>query len=255
MVGPDSHYRLRATFHVTTNGELGFVRAKSNEVVPITSCDALAPELNDFLKQTRPAAGASEIHALSTRDIEVQGIKYRLHPEVFFQSNRFLLEPFVKEVVDQVGENPGNLLELYCGSGFFSLPLARRAKQLIGVEADSRAIRQARENAKLNGVWNTEFFEGQVDATLEGASIRPDGIILDPPRTGTGARNAARIAALKAPRIVYVSCNPSTFAREAAVFIAAGYRMDRLTMVDQFPNTYHIETVGMFSLGLHQSNR
>jgi 23S rRNA (uracil1939-C5)-methyltransferase len=149
-------------------------------------------------------------------------------------------------VLDQVAENPGNLLELYCGSGFFSLPLARRAKQLIGVESDGRAIRQARENAKLNGVRNIEFFEGQVDATLEGTTIRPDQIILDPPRTGAGVRNAARIAALKARRIVYVSCNPSTFAREAPVFIEAGYRMERLTMVDQFPNTYHIETVAMF---------
>jgi 23S rRNA (uracil1939-C5)-methyltransferase len=107
-------------------------------------------------------------------------------------------------------------------------------------------VRQARENARINGTWQLEFFDGHVDATLEGATLRPDVVVLDPPRTGCGVRNAGRIAALQARRIVYVSCNPTTFAREAAVLVTQNYDLRTITLIDQFPNTYHIEMIARF---------
>ena len=138
-------------------------------------------------------------------------------------------------------------MELYSGVGFFSIPLAQNTTELIGVEGDRVAVRQAQDNARLNSAWNLRIFEGQIDATLRGAKAKPEVVVMDPPRAGCGARNVERIVGLTPERIVYVSCNPTTFASEAAIFVSRGYQLQRLTMVDQFPNTYHIETAALFS--------
>src|SRR5206468_10920668 len=107
----------------------------------------------------------------------------------------------------------------------------------------------ARLNAKLNDVRNVEFFEGSVEETLrQSADVRPNVVVLNPPREGAGRDVAGLVAGLHAKKIVYVSCNPSTFAREAAVMMARGYELESVTMVDQFPNTYHIEMVGVFQM-------
>jgi 23S rRNA (uracil1939-C5)-methyltransferase len=180
--------------------------------------------------------------------IDAHGYKYELSSDSFFQANRFLLDGFIDEVLLQSGTTPADVLELFCGSGFFSIPLAAANRQLIGVESNPAAVRQARDNAKMNGVWNTEFAIGQVDTTLAAADVHPGLIVLNPPRVGAGPTVAERIATMKAPRIVYVSCNPTTFGREAVILVRSGYRLKRVTMVDQFPNTYHIELVALFEL-------
>src|SRR6185436_12933218 len=109
------------------------------------------------------------------------------------------------------------------------------------------AIREARLNAKLNNVANAvEFYEGSVEETLRrSASVRPDVVVMNPPREGAGRDVAGLVAGLGAGKIVYASCNPSTFAREAAVMMSRGYELESVTMIDQFPNTYHIELVGV----------
>jgi 23S rRNA (uracil1939-C5)-methyltransferase len=243
--GPDRNYRMRATFHVSPHGELGFMREKSNVVEPIRECSALAPELNAFIQQSRGPFAGSEVTAVSTSSLEVLGMHYRVDPETFFQANRFILAPFVEEVVFQAGDS-SSLLELYSGSGFFSLHLAAHTAELIAVESNTRSVRQALANAMENNVRNAKFVEADVENWLGRSGLKPDVIVLNPPRAGAGSKNAVCISGLSAERIVYVSCNPSTFAREAAVFNRAGYSLQRLTMVDQFPNTYHIEIVGMF---------
>lgn len=259
ITGPDRNYRLRATFHVM-NGRLGFVNG------PIRECASLVPELNQFIP-TVDAAQAAEVHALSapevvasfvrndgsfersgTATIVVNEIRYRVTADTFFQANRFLLGPFLNEVVEQAGSAGGNVLELYCGSGFFTIPLARIAQEVIAVESNRWAVRQARENATQNKAWHVRFVEGQVDATLRSSDLKPNVVVLDPPRAGCGVKTAETIVRLKPNRIVYVSCNPSTFAREAAAFTAHNYQLRRLTLIDQFPNTYHIETVALFEL-------
>jgi 23S rRNA (uracil1939-C5)-methyltransferase len=244
--GPDQHYRMRAVFHVTPRGELGFVREKSHIVVPIRECSALAPELNAFLQQSHGRFSTREVAAVSTSSVEVLGIRYRVAPDTFFQANRFLLGPFAEEVVSQTEPSGCQILELYCGSGFFSLQLARQAARVTGVEAEARAVRQAIDNACQNEIGRVEFLQSRTDAFLDTTQVRPDVIVLNPPRAGAGTRNAERMARLGARRIVYVSCNPATFAREAAILWRSGYELERLTMVDQFPNTYHIEIIGTF---------
>jgi 23S rRNA (uracil1939-C5)-methyltransferase len=259
ITGADRNYRLRATFHVF-NGRLGFVHG------PIRECASLVPELNQFIP-TVDAKGASEVQALSTPEvvssffladgtiqrsgrgtIHVDGLHYRVSADTFFQANRFLLPAFIREVLEQAGSAPGNILELFAGAGFFSIPLSRVAKEVIAIDSNRPAIRQARENAAANKAGQLRFVEGQVDATLSGESLKPDTVVVDPPRAGCGAKTIDRISQLKPRKIIYVSCNPTTFAREAAILVKNGYELRRLTLVDQFPNTYHIETAAMFEL-------
>ncbi len=265
ITGPDRNYRLRATFHVI-NGRLGFMQEKTNVVIPIQSCASLVPELNQFIASMDPN-GAREVHVVSAPAIaatfvfedgtikrsgramiQVDGIRYRISGETFFQANRFLLMPFINEVLSQAGPSPAHVLELYSGSGFFSIPLSRLAREVIGIEGSRTAVLQARENARLNERINVKFFDRPVDVTLRGSGLRPDVILLDPPRAGCGVKNAGRIAALESRRIVYVSCNPTTFAPEAAILVSKGYDLRRVTLIDQFPNTYHIEIVALFEL-------
>ena len=250
VTGPDKNYRLRATFH-TFNGKLGFVNG------PIQECASLVPELNAFIPAV-DAGAATEVHALSAPEvvasyvmpdgtvqrsrranIHVNGITYRVTADTFFQANRFLLAPFINEVAQHA---EGRVLELYSGAGFFSIPLARAAKEVIAIESNRAAVRQARENAAANKAWQLRFVDGQVDATLRGATLKPEVVVLDPPRAGCGVKTAERIAALKPKRIVYISCNPATFAREARLF----GELQSLTLIDQFPNTYHVELIGVF---------
>ena len=178
--------------------------------------------------------------------ITVHGFVFDVHPDTFFQSNRYLLADFVREVLEQAGSSPKYVLDLFCGSGFFSIPLAGQATEVLGVESNPVAIRQARLNARLNQAANVTFFRGLVEAALRNSDVRPDTVLLNPPRTGCGRVAAQHIAGLGAGRVIYVSCNPSTFAREAPEFLARGYALEQVTLVDQFPNTHHIELVASF---------
>jgi 23S rRNA (uracil1939-C5)-methyltransferase len=272
---PDRNYRLRATFHVH-HRQVGFVVEGTHIIVPIRECSSLTPELNDFIPRANALlaspemASAREVRALSDTTtvtatfvsdkgelshhqigtgvprIEASGFRFELHPDAFSQSNRYVLGSFIEEVLDQAGASPRRVLDLFCGIGFFSIPLARRAAEVVGVESNPIALRQASVNARLNGIDNVRFFRGKVESTLRTAAVRPDLVVLNPPRMGCGRDTAGEIANLRANRIVYVSCNPSTFAQEAAVLITQGYSLRTLTLLDQFPNTHHIELVATF---------
>jgi 23S rRNA (uracil1939-C5)-methyltransferase len=179
--------------------------------------------------------------------VRVRDWIFDLHPEAFFQTNRYLLSSFLDVVLTGAVEAK-RVLDLFCGSGFFSIPLARNAEQVLGVETSRAAVRQARVNAGLNQVTKAEFFEGVVEETLKNSpELRPDLVLMNPPRTGAGRDVAALAGGLGAQRLIYVSCNPSTFAREAPVIVSKGYTLESITLVDQFPNTYHIEMVAVFA--------
>jgi 23S rRNA (uracil1939-C5)-methyltransferase len=265
LTGPDRNYRLRATFHVT-NGRLGFMRENTNVIVPIRSCASLVPELNNFIGTIDPGP-AREVHVISAPEvaasfvlnegivqrsgratIHLDNFQYRVVADTFFQANRFLLMPMIEEVLKQAGSSPGNVLDLYSGVGFFSIPLARVAKEVIAIESSRTAVHLAQENARINRTWQLRSVERQVDATLRGSKLQANVVVLDPPRVGCGVETANQIAKLRPGRIVYVSCNPATFAREAAVFIREGYELRRVSLVDQFPNTYHIELIASFEV-------
>ena len=194
------------------------------------------------------ANGKRLAYRKSTPLLEVAGSSYQLASDAFFQANWFLLNEFVSRVLIEIGPSAGNVLELFSGSGFFSLPIARKCRQLIAIENNPIAVRHAKQNAQSNRIANVEFALGNVDQLIDDSELHPDVVVLNPPRTGVGSKVAKAIARLKATRIVYVSCNPTTFAPEMKLLAEAGYGLKRLTMIDQFPGTYHIEIIARLEL-------
>jgi 23S rRNA (uracil1939-C5)-methyltransferase len=140
-------------------------------------------------------------------------------------------------------------LELHAGAGFFTVGLARRCARVLAVESSAAAVRDLEHNLRAAGCANVEVQRSEAEALLEArafAAFAPELVLLDPPRTGL-ARGAAReLAALGARRVVYVSCDPATLARDAAALVQGGTRLVALTGLDQFPHTPHVEAIAVF---------
>lgn len=175
------------------------------------------------------------------------GLTFRIGLETFFQTNTAQAEHLV-DIVEADADLRGGetVFDLYCGVGTFSLALARRAARVYGIEIVAPAIEAARDNAVLNAVENVEFAAGDVRHVLPEMTARagrPDVLVLDPPRSGAGARVMRKVASTGAPRIVYVSCNPTTLAPDLKELIAEGYAVRHAQPLDMFPHTYHVECV------------
>jgi 23S rRNA (uracil1939-C5)-methyltransferase len=144
------------------------------------------------------------------------------------------------------------LYDLYCGTGTIGLSLARDALTVWGLEVSEESVACALENAELNGIANSAFFAGEVGAALEELRDRagpPDVVVVDPPRAGLSGKTVGRIGRLQAPRLVYVSCNPTTLAGNAKELVREhGYALERVRPVDMFPHTPHVESVALFEL-------
>jgi 23S rRNA (uracil1939-C5)-methyltransferase len=139
-------------------------------------------------------------------------------------------------------------LDLFCGLGNFTLPLARRAGQVVGFEGDEKLVQRARENASHNGITNAEFHAADLNLMMDSTWVGRgfNKILLDPPRTGA-LEIVKRLPELGASRIVYVSCNPATLARDAAELVHQhGYRMISAGVMDMFPHTTHVESIALF---------
>jgi 23S rRNA (uracil1939-C5)-methyltransferase len=176
----------------------------------------------------------------------VGGLSYLISPEAFFQTNVRAAEVLQRCVTDGVA-GAERVLDLYCGSGLFSLPLAAKGVYVAGIEENRQAIRDAEANVRLNRIssGHVRFMSGRVEVTLARVAREPwDAIILDPPRQGCPQPVLNEVFhRLAPPRAVYVSCNPDMLAVELPTILKAGYRVERIEAVDMFPHTDHIETV------------
>lgn len=173
------------------------------------------------------------------------GLNFQIRPETFFQVYTEQAEAIAELLCDEL-QLSGNeiVLDAYCGIGTLTLPLAQRSQRAIGIEVQASAIEQARINAQLNQIVNTEFHVGQVEALLGGFAQLPDIIVLDPPRKGCDPQVIPTLLAINPQQIAYMSCNPATLARDLKQLCADGhYRIRRLQPVDFFPQTAHVETV------------
>ena len=172
------------------------------------------------------------------------GFTFRVSHFSFFQVNRFLAGEMAAAVASAVGGG-ALAVDLFAGVGLFSLPLAKSFKRVIAVESNPVAVRDCEANAAANRerAGKLEIREADSLDFLRRFRETPDCIVLDPPRAGLSPEGAARIAKLAAPRIVYVSCEPSTLARDLAAFIADGYEIATIDFFDLFPQTFHIETL------------
>ena len=179
------------------------------------------------------------------------GLQFRLSAPAFYQVNHAQAERLYEKAVQLAGLT-GNetILDLYCGTGTITLCLARHAKKAIGVEIVPQAIEDAKFNAAQNGMENAEFFcmdAGQAAKMLAARRTRPDVIVVDPPRKGVSADVIEAISAMAPQRVVYVSCDPATLARDLKLLTAAGYTLQTAEAFDLFPRCAHVETVCLLS--------
>jgi 23S rRNA (uracil1939-C5)-methyltransferase len=249
-------YRLRARL-AARGGRLGYHRADSHEVVDVERCPLLVPALDQALAAARAArvplprelvlaagddgvAAAPALPGLPDRELRrrVGAHGYRLAAGAFFQANAQLLEALVAAAVPEGG---GALaLDLFAGVGLFTLPLAQRFARVVAIEADPAAVELLRANAPAN----VEVVAADAAVWLARASFAepPDLALLDPPRAGAAGVLPA-LAAARARRIAYVACDPATCARDLAPLLAGGWRLQSVTALDLFPQTFHVETV------------
>lgn len=179
------------------------------------------------------------------------GLKFNISPLSFYQVNRDQAEKLYKIAADFAGLTGDEfLLDLYCGTGTIGLSMASKSKNLLGVEIIPQAIENAKENAKINGIKNAEFICSDASAAalkLCRDDMQPDVVVLDPPRKGCDAMVVDSVRKMAPKRIVYVSCDPETLARDLKIFDEYGYKTIEVTPVDMFPRTLHVETVCLMS--------
>ncbi len=183
---------------------------------------------------------------------ELRGLRFRVRPNAFLQTNTAMAEVLYELAEDFAGLTGGETVyDLYCGIGTIGLSMARSSLTVWGVEVSEESVACALENADLNGITNAAFFAGNVGQALEelrGRAGDPDVVVVDPPRAGLAGKALRRVGELAAPRLVYVSCNPTTLAGDVKVLAAdRGYRLQRARPVDMFPHTPHVETVALLT--------
>ena len=204
-----------------------------------------------FGAQSRCVAGQSYLRE------EFAGLQFQLTPDTFFQVNTETAEMLVGVLADEL-QLQGNevLVDAYCGIGTFTLPLALRVKQAIGLEVQPEAVWRSRENAKLNRIANVTFREGMAERLLPQLEAIPDIVLLDPPRQGCDRAAIDALLQLQPPRIAYISCKPSTLARDLKIFCQeGGYRLVRVQPADFFPQTSHIECAAFLEIGERSSKK
>jgi 23S rRNA (uracil1939-C5)-methyltransferase len=248
---------------------VGYHYASSNQVLDIQQCPVLAPELEQGIEKIRTAItgmprrewpyqiegscghdGASYSPDLPgmRKDLvehEVLGFRYLIEPESFFQGNRHLVHRLVEVAIDN--EQGGLAFDLYAGVGLFSLPLSKRFERVISVEDERRACTLGRVNVKTNQCNNVHYLRRTTEQFLQSNKERPDLVVMDPPRLG--AKPAIpMLLKLAAKRIVYVSCDPQTLARDLRSLVDGGYELESVEALDMFPQTYHVEAIAKLRL-------
>jgi 23S rRNA (uracil1939-C5)-methyltransferase len=270
--GPEWNYRNRTQLHIS-DGRIGYLRLGSHTLCPVDLCPISSPQINEaiaaltqmvrdrrfpsfvrtvelftnerdvqlnVLETGKPLARhffdwcAERIPGYASGAIDYDG--FRIGPRSFFQVNRFLIGDLVSAAIgDATGDTA---LDLYAGAGLFSRPLAARFAHVIAVESGASAVADLKHN-----VPGAEAVRSSVDVFLQNLHHRPDLVVADPPREGLGKVVVRELARLKPRRLNIVACDPATLARDLRGLIDAGYTIDRMILVDLFPQTYHLETV------------
>ena len=271
-------YRNRAQLHIEA-GRVGYREARSHKLCAIDRCPISSPKINEaigalagmlrdsrwprfirsleiftderqvqlnVLETGRPVARrffdwcAETIPGLVAGAVDYQD-RFRVSRNAFFQVNRFLADKLVETALEGAGGETA--LDLYAGVGLFSLALARRFHQVTAVESGAAAAADLVFNAERAALANLRAEQGTTEAYLDTLERAPDFVLLDPPRAGLGKAVVQRLIGLRPPRVTIVACDPATLARDLAALLASGYRIEKMTLVDLFPQTYHLETV------------
>lgn len=261
------HYRSRATWQVDSDTRLlGYFERGTNRVCDVEYCAVLAPQLQQTLQKVRNYVASKSsrqprhidavlgdeglsvspaIAGFSARVISrhIANGHYQFSADTFFQINHQMLEPLIAAAMgDMTGQKA---IDLYCGVGLFTIPMARRFARVTGVEANARAAEFARRNVGSAKLENIEIANlGVADWLKHSRSFEVlDFLLLDPPRVGCENAVIAGILGMRPRRIAYVSCDPATLARDLKKLIAENYSLDSVAAFDMFPQTHHVETV------------
>jgi 23S rRNA (uracil1939-C5)-methyltransferase len=267
--GPAFGYRNRSQFHIA-EGKIGYLAERSHELVELSGdCPISSPRVNEILALLRDRLHDPRFPAFvhtvevftNERDVQINALEterplarsfyewfgsvfeldygeFRVSPRSFFQVNRFLIEQIRERAL---GAAQGKTaLDLYSGVGLFALPLARRFESASAVEAGSSAVRDLEFNAKRAGL-KIDVQLSRVEDYLAKLDRAPDFVLADPPRTGLGKSVTANLLRLKPARLTIVSCDPATLARDLAALNE--YKIESVTLIDLFPQTFHIETI------------
>ena len=275
-------YRSRAEIKLSRGEsgclQIGYFKAGTHEVCDVFDCPILLPAAARELHRLRdepglipadatrvyliagdeglivaPATGendrTADVDALGTAHQKIGDFIYGFGVRSFFQANRLLVGGLVEAVV---GQSSGRLaVELYSGTGLFTFPLASRFDSVVAVEGNRIAAAHGMENARANNVLNLRYDQMSVEAWLKYKTSdigQPDVVLLDPPRAGVGRVVIDRLAALQPHAITYVSCDPTTLARDLRLLIDRGYILQEIVAADMFPQTFHVETIARLSL-------
>jgi 23S rRNA (uracil1939-C5)-methyltransferase len=272
IAGPPLEYRNRSQFHIE-DGRIGYLAARSHQLVEVKDrCPISSPRINqalavlrDRLKDPRFPRFLHEIEIFTNEtEIQINAVEterplarafydsldsvvaldyptahgtFRVSPHSFFQVNRFLIDPMIERALDSA--RGSSALDLYSGAGLFALPLSRTFQKVTAVESGTAAIRDLQKNAP-----QVEAVQSRVEDYLAKLAAASDFVLADPPRAGLGKTVVTHLNRLAPAQITIVSCDPATLARDLA---ALDYKIDRLTLIDLFPQTYHIETIAHLS--------
>lgn len=258
------HYRSHASVKSSKN-KFGFYAKESNRLVsfPAEGCMLLADQivekinsLKNMPKEFKISLSRNSLCYVSTDKQKIvqekeSGITFERDIMLFFQANKFLRKIMLNEVSKYASlDKNSNFIDIGCGVGFFSLFLAKDANHGYGVDINRESIKWAKHNAGINKITNLTF-EAKPASEIHPFRTEYNVVIADPPRAGLSSKSRKTINAISPERIVYISCNPSTFARDAYDFISSDYTLNKLTLIDMFPGTYHIEAIGLFTKNLH----
>lgn len=170
---------------------------------------------------------------------------FRVSAGSFFQVNTRMAETMIQQVLALIPETTGTILDVYCGVGLFSAFLAPRCKRLVGIELSASACEDFAAN--LDAFDHVELYEASAEDVLPTLNTAPDVVLLDPPRAGLEKPALDALLRLQSPLILYISCDPSTLARDAARLLTGGYELEQVIPIDMFPQTYHIESISLFN--------
>ena len=207
----------------------------------------LQPAGNDSVHKVYPDGDADRLQY----SLPEFGLQLNFHPMDFTQINAGINRAIVSQALEKLDlKKEDTVLDLFCGLGNFTLAIATQAGEVVGVEGSEEMVRRGYENASANEINNVKFFAANLAESMankEWGSIKFNKVLIDPPRSGA-AEIIEEIAALKAEKIVYVSCNPSTLARDTASLLSSGYRLISAGVMDMFPHTTHVESMAEFEL-------
>jgi 23S rRNA (uracil1939-C5)-methyltransferase len=231
---------------VTSDGDLD-----AEALAATVPCHGLLWTHTDARSETTAGGQTELIAGVPTLDERIGRLDLRISPEAFFQTNTEMAERLYALIVEAAALRGWECVyDLYCGIGSIGLSLAPRAGRVHGLEVVEDAVADAIANARLNEITNASFYAGDVRLALGelvARAGRPDLVVVDPPRAGLSQKIVRRLIEASPKRIVYVSCNPTTLAPNAAQLVEAGWRLERVTPVDMFPQTPHIECVAVLS--------